>query len=114
MKELQAMSIKEFANLLPSRQRRSMLRGLTEAQKRLMEKLDKKNSIKTHCRDMIILPKMVGKTIRVHNGKDFHPLIIQEYMLGHYMGEFIATRKKIEHSSPGVGATRSSGSISVR
>ncbi len=114
LEELREMSIKEFAALLPSRQRRTLLRGLTDTQKMFLEKLEKKNNIKTHCRDMIILPSMVGKSIKVHNGKEFQMLSIQDLMIGHYIGEFVLTRKKVEHSSPGVGATRSSASVSVR
>ncbi len=112
--ELKELSLKEFAELLPSRQRRTVLRGFSEAQKRFMKKLEKKDIVKTHCRDMIILPFMVGRTIRVHNGKEFVPLTIQQEMLGHYLGEFVMTRKRVTHNSPGVGATRSSASVSVR
>jgi len=64
--------------------------------------------VKTHCRDMIILPSFVGKTIGVHNGKEFQPVKIQPEMIGHYLGEFALTRKRVKHSGPGVGATRSS------
>lgn len=114
MKELQDMGMKEFANLIPSRQRRSLNRGFTEPQKRLLKKLEKKNDAKTHCRDMIIIPSMVGKTVRVYSGKEFIPVRLNEEMLGHYLGEFVLTRKGVKHSSPGVGATRSSASVSVR
>ena len=118
--ELKKLSLKELMELLPARQRRSLNRGFTDYQKRLLDKIKKsqegkyKKTIKTHCRDMIILPDMVGMTILVHNGKEFTPVNIQEGMIGHYLGEFALTRKKVEHSAPGVGATRSSASISVR
>ncbi|MBU0472011.1 MAG: 30S ribosomal protein S19 [Nanoarchaeota archaeon] len=114
LEELQNLSIKEFSELVPSRQRRKIRRGLSEEEKKLIEKLHKKNNVKTHLRDMIILPFMVGKTIKVHNGKEFKQFIIQEEMIGHIMGEYVLTRKKSEHSAPGVGATRSSSSVSVR
>lgn len=114
MDELNKMSVGEFAELLPARQRRSLKRGFTDAQKKFLRKLEKKGSVKTHCKDFIIFPKMVGKTIRIHKGNDFVPVIIQEEMIGHYLGEFVLTRKKVEHSAPGIGATRSSASISVR
>ena len=71
-------------------------------------------NIETHCRDMIILPEMVGKTIKIHQGKEFMPVIIEEGMIGHYLGEFAMTRKKVAHSAPGIGATRSSASLSVK
>jgi small subunit ribosomal protein S19 len=65
-------------------------------------------TIKTHARDMIILPEMVGLTIHVHNGKDFVPVEIKPEMIGHYLGEFAITNKPVKHGEPGIGATRSS------
>ncbi|MBI2133271.1 30S ribosomal protein S19 [Candidatus Woesearchaeota archaeon] len=113
--ELQQMSQKELYELLPSRQRRSLKRGLTEEQKKVMEKIKKnKQNIKTHCRDMIILPEMINKTLRVYNGKEFIAILIMPEMLGHYLGEFVMTRKKVSHHAPGIGATRSSASLSVK
>jgi small subunit ribosomal protein S19 len=112
--ELKAMSTKEFAELLPSRKRRSLIRGFTEPQKRLLAKLEKKDDIKTHCRNMIIVPVLVGKTVRIYNGKEFQRITLTEEMLGHSLGEFAHTRKRVTHNSPGVGATRSSASVSVR
>jgi len=114
MAELKELSLNEFAEFLPSRQRRTLLRGLTDQQKRLLQKLEKKNDIKTHCRDMIIIPALIGKTIRIHTGKEFVRLTLSEETLGHYLGEYALTRKMVSHSSPGVGATRSSSSVSVR
>ncbi|MBS3096343.1 30S ribosomal protein S19 [Candidatus Woesearchaeota archaeon] len=113
--ELKNMSLNELAQLLTSRQRRTVKRGFTEQQKILLKKLraNEKN-IETHCRDMIILPEMVGKTIKIHQGKEFMPVIIEEGMIGHYLGEFAMTRKKVAHSAPGIGATRSSASLSVK
>lgn len=120
IEELQGMDVKEFAKLLPARQRRSVLRGFTDDQKRLLEKVKKarqgsfRKNIKTHCRDMIILPEMVGLMIFVHRGKDFVPVKITEDMLGHYLGEMTLTRQRVEHSAPGVGATKSSAAFSVK
>jgi small subunit ribosomal protein S19 len=115
LQELQALSLNEFIELLPARQRRSLKRGITTKQKMVLEKVKNGGkNIKTHCRDMIILPEMVGNLIKVHNGKEFVPVAIQQEMIGHLLGEFALTRKRIAHSAPGVGATRSSASISVR
>ncbi len=63
---------------------------------------------------MIILPEMVGKTIKVHNGKTFLPVSIVGDMIGHYLGEFVLTRNRVQHSAPGIGATKSSGALSVK
>jgi small subunit ribosomal protein S19 len=107
----------EFINLLPSRQRRSFQRGLTPEQRILLEKIREAKEIlrkggsvkvKTHVRDMIILPEMVGITIFVHNGKEFVPVEIKPEMIGHYLGEFAITNKPVKHGTPGIGASRSS------
>ena len=117
LSSLQGMSMDEFINLLPSRQRRSLLRGLTPEQRILLEKTreakeaQKKGedvSVKTHVRDMIILPEMVGMKIQVHNGKEFLPVDIKPEMIGHYLGEFAVTNKPVRHGTPGIGASRSS------
>lgn len=115
IEELKNMSLNELASLLPARQRRSLKRGLTEQQKILLSRIKKnKVNLKTHCRDMVILPEMIGKTIKVYNGKEFAPVIIVDEMIGHCLGEYALTRRRVEHSAPGIGATRSSASLSVK
>jgi small subunit ribosomal protein S19 len=114
LEQLQQMSMDEFIKLLPSRQRRSLKRGLTEPQRKLLEKVRKykrlgiNKPIRTHARDMVILPEMVGTTIAVHNGKEFVPVEIVPEMIGHRLGEFVITNKRVVHGRPGVGATKSS------
>jgi small subunit ribosomal protein S19 len=102
----------EFINLLPSRQRRSLQRGLTPEQRVLLEKMreakGKEVSIKTHVRDLVILPEMVGAKVLVHNGHDFVAVEIKPEMIGHYLGEFAITNKPVRHGTPGIGASRSS------
>ena len=120
IEELQKMDVKEFAKLVPARQRRSLTRGFTDAQKRLLAKVKKakegkyKKVIRTHCRDIVIVPEMIGLKILVHKGKEFVPVVILEDMLGHYLGEMTLTRNRVEHSAPGVGATKSSAAFSVK
>jgi small subunit ribosomal protein S19 len=114
LEELQKLSLKELADLLPSRQRRCIKRGLDAGKQKVIAKLSGKDSIKTHVRDMIVLPQFVGKTIKVHNGKEFIPVIVQEDMIGMFFGELTMNRKKVTHNSPGVGATKSSASQSVK
>lgn len=115
IEELKNMSLNELASLLPARQRRSLKRGLTEQQKILLSRIKKnKVNIKTHCRDMVILPEMIGKIIKVYNGKEFAPVTIVDEMIGHCLGEYALTRRRVEHSAPGIGATRSSASLSVK
>ena len=106
----------EFIRLLPSRQRRSLTKGLTADQRILMELIrDHRRSkgkdvkpIKTHCRDMVIIPEMVGLNLLVHSGKEFASVEIKAEMIGHYLGEFVITNKKVVHGTPGIGASRSS------
>ena len=118
--DLNKLSMNDFMKLVPSRQRRSLTRGFTDQQKKLLEKIRKykatgsKKIIKTHIRDMIVLPEMIGIMLAVHNGKNFISIIIIPEMVGHYLGELVLTRKKVQHSAPGVGATKSSAAISVR
>lgn len=113
--ELKALSLSEFADLTTADVRRKIKRGFTESEKRLLERLQQaKKDVKTHCRDMVIIPEMVDKTIKVFTGKEFVPVTITVEMLGHRLGEFALSRRIVRHSSPGVGATRSSSSLSVR
>lgn len=120
IEEIQNMDLKEFIRLLPARQRRSMQRGLLDRNKPLLLKIKKaksgqyKKPIKTHKRDFIVLPEMIGLTIHIHNGREFIPVVVKEEMIGHFLGEFALTRKKIEHSAPGIGATKSSTAIATK
>ena len=115
LEELKNMSISEFKELLPARQKRSLKRGLTDQQKRLLKRIkNNEKNIETHCRNMIILPEMNGFMIKVHNGKEFVAVMVTEEMIGHYLGEFATTRQRVEHSAPGIGSTRSSASLSVK
>ncbi|UCD14275.1 MAG: 30S ribosomal protein S19 [Thermoplasmatales archaeon] len=111
LEELKKLPIDELLPLFPSRIRRTLKRGLTPAQNKLLEDIKNAkegNIIKTHCRDMIILPEFIGHSILIHDGKEFQRVNIQPQMIGHYLGEFALTRKKVKHTGPGVGATRSS------
>lgn len=108
LEELQLMSLSELAELLPSRQRRKIKRGFSDEEKKFIDKIKKKNNVKTHLRSMIVLPHMIGKTVKIHTGKDFVPITLQEETLGLYLGELALTRKRITHNAPGVGATAAS------
>lgn len=104
----------EFLKIIDARPRRTLKRGLKEQHKILREKLKfaregkRSKPVKTHLRDMIILPEMIGQTVHVYNGKTFVPVIINYEMIGNYLGDYIMTRARIKHSAPGVGATKSS------
>ncbi len=74
----------------------------------------KKNAVKTHCRDMIVLPEMIGVTLGVYNGKEFIAVEITPEMVGHYLGEFAPSRRRVSHGAPGVGSTKSSQYVPLR
>lgn len=120
VEELKKLSLEEFIKLVPSRVRRSMKRGLNPYQKRLLEKIKKvkaqdiKKPLRTHVKDMPIVPAMLGLTINVYNGKEYVVVPIDVEKLGHFLGEFALTRKRIAHSAPGVGATRSSKFVPLK
>ena len=112
--ELAKMSLTELSLLMKSDARRKISR-LTEADKKFIKKVEKSQKpVKTHNRDMIILPTFVGKQINIHNGKTYEELRVTSEMIGHWLGEYSMTRRKVNHSAPGVGATRSSSSMSVK
>lgn len=113
--EIKKMDLKEFMQVTSSRTRRTLTRGIPDTHKRLLKKvMDGDKNIKTQCRDMIILPAMLGAIIRIYNGKEYFPVTITGEMLGHYLGEFSMTRKSVTHSAAGIGATRSSKAVSAR
>ncbi|MGV8152099.1 MAG: 30S ribosomal protein S19 [Candidatus Nanoarchaeia archaeon] len=117
IEDLKKLDIREFAKLLRSNERRTILRQSDRLQKFVLlskQKFENKKPIRTHLRDIVIVPQMVGWTIQIHNGKEFSPIEIIGEMLGHRLGEFSATRQKVKHGAAGIGATRSSASASVK
>jgi len=110
LEELQSMTINELLPLLPARARRSYKRGLNKEQQRFIDRLKKgdKEILRTHRREIIVLPEFVGKKIAIYNGKEYKVVEIMPEMIGHALGEFAITRRFEKHSGPGVGATRSS------
>jgi len=107
---LKELDVREFAKFLKSRQRRAVLRQFQKIDKfitKSKEKIAKNKKIKTHQRDLIIVPKMIGMKIQIHNGKGFVPIDVIGEMLGHRFGEFAPTRAKIKHGKSGIGATKS-------
>ena len=111
IEELKTLDVREFAKLIKSRQRRTILRNFQELEdfiNRSKVKLEKKKPIKTHSRDLIVVPEMVGWKIFIYNGNKFVPCEVTGEMLGHKFGEFAPTRARIKHSKAGVGATKGS------
>lgn len=123
LEELKKMNMDEFIKLLPARARRSLRRGLPPRQKKLLERLRRAYRAKkrgkdiltrTHVRDMLIFPEMVGLKIGVYNGKSYEIVDVKPEMIAHYLGEFSLTRRHVQHGSPGIGATRSSKYVPLK
>ncbi|MBD6955450.1 MAG: 30S ribosomal protein S19 [Thermoplasmata archaeon] len=116
VEELMNMKLEELIPIMPARVRRSLKRGWNSEQMKAFEELSDPDVqvVKTHVRDMVILPSFIGKRVQLHNGKDFIEFEIKPEMIGHYLGEFALTRKEVKHSSPGVGATRSSKYVPLK
>lgn len=114
LEQVESMSLEAFLALLPSRQRRSLSRGISPEKRKLIADVraakagKPKGPIRTHARDMIILPYMIGLKIEVHSGKEFVSLELKPEMIGHYLGEYVITNKKVTHGTPGIGSSRSS------
>jgi small subunit ribosomal protein S19 len=111
LEELKALDVRESAKFMKSKSRRAILRNFDTVEKfikRCEKKIARKKKIKTHLRDLVIVPKFVGLTISVYNGKAFQDIHITHEMIGHRLGEFSPTRAKAKHTSMGVGATKSS------
>jgi small subunit ribosomal protein S19 len=97
--QLQSMSMDEFINLLPSRQRRSLHRGLPPEQRTLLEKArEAKEEIR----------KGNNVIVKTHVRKEFVPIEVKSEMMGHYLGEFSITNRPVKHGTPGIGSSRSS------
>jgi len=109
MEELLKMPFAEIIELLPARARRTYIRGLNTEQESFVRRLRGSEApVRTHRREIPIIPEFVGKIVQLYNGKEFVPVDIKPEMIGHYLGEFAMTRKSVRHSGLGVGATRSS------
>jgi small subunit ribosomal protein S19 len=117
LEELKAMPFEELLEILPARARRTLTRGYTQEEADLAVKIretEPGTPVKTHRREMLIVPEMVGHVIALHTGKEFVNFQIQPEMIGHYFGEFVLTRKGVKHGGVGVGATRGSKHLPLK
>lgn len=121
MEELLQLSLEEFAGLVGSNVKRKVKRSVDEKFVKTVyaaheqKKQGKEPKIlRTHLRDMFIMPQMVGLKLGIHNGKEFQIVEIIPAMLGHRLGELALTRKRLSHGKAGIGATRSSTAIATR
>jgi small subunit ribosomal protein S19 len=114
--QLKEMSLEDYMKIITARERRSLKRGFTDSQRKLLEKIKEtpEKYHKTHERDMVIVPQMLGAKLGIYNGKDWVTIEITVDKLGHRLGEFALTRNRVKHSAPGVGASRGSKHTSVK
>jgi len=112
----------ELMKLLHARARRRFARGTVTGKliKRLRKAKkeaaadEKPETIKTHLRDMIIVPEMVASVVGVYNGLSYTQVEIKPDMIGHYLGEFSITYKPVKHGRAGVGAANSARFIPLK
>merc|ERR1711964_679392 len=124
IEQLLELKNEELSELVHARARRRFQRGLKRKPMVLMKKLRKAKSecepnekpavVKTHLRDMIIVPEMIGSVVGIYNGKVFNAVEIKPEMVGFYLGEFSITYKPVRHGRPGIGATHSSRFIPLK
>jgi small subunit ribosomal protein S19 len=114
IEQLKAMSMEELLPIMPSAVRRKVLRGFTRDEEDVRVKIRTGDRVRTHVRSMIVLPEMVGKNVAIHSGKEFVNIEIPVEGVFHYFGEFSLTRRKVNHGSAGIGATRSSKYVPLK
>merc|ERR1712100_664303 len=122
--QLLDMNNEQLMELFPCRVRRKISRGMKRKPMALIKKLRKKKKaapvnekpdvVKTHLRNMVVVPEMTGSIVGVYNGKVFTQVEIKPEMIGHYLGEFSISYKPVKHGRPGIGATHSSRFIPLK
>ncbi|CAM0135236.1 unnamed protein product [Umbelopsis sp. WA50703] len=122
--QLLDLSSEQFMELVHCRARRRFQRGLKRKPMGLIKKLraakkeaapgEKPAVVKTHLRDMIVVPEMIGSVVAIYNGKVFNQVEIRPEMVGHYLAEFSISYKPVKHGRPGIGATHSSRFVPLK
>jgi small subunit ribosomal protein S15e len=127
MEKLLEFDLKKLTTLFRARQRRRFnhseqsrwgkynrfIKKLRDAKKN--QKVGEKPiAIKTHLRNCVIIPEMVGSIVEVYNGKVFNPVEVKSDMIGTYLAEYSLSYKPVKHGKLGVGATRSSKFTSLK
>ncbi|KAF9633514.1 putative 40s ribosomal protein s15 protein [Lasiodiplodia theobromae] len=122
--QLLDLSSEQLRDVVHARARRRFNRGLKRKPMGLIKKLrkakqeakpnEKPDLVKTHLRDMIVVPEMIGSVIGIYSGKEFNQVEIKPEMVGHYLAEFSISYKPVKHGRPGIGATHSSRFIPLK
>ena len=124
LEELSGLKNEQLVELFRARIKRRFNRGLKHKYQRFIQKLrkakknlqpgEKPAAVKTHLRNAIVLPEMVGSVIGVYTGKEFANVEVKFDMIGKYVGEFGLTYKPTTHGKPGIGATKGSNATSLK
>jgi len=85
----------------------ALLKKLRKAKKEAAADNSKPEVVKTHLRNTIVVPEMIGSVVGVYNGKAFTAVEIKPEMLGHYLGEFSITYKPVAHGRAGMASAAS-------
>eukprot|EP00892_Ulva_mutabilis_P004068 jgi/Ulvmu1/2032/UM120_0028.1 len=125
LEQLLELQLDALLDLFHARARRKLLRknnrrkhvGLVNRLRKAKKNAtpgEKPEPVRTHLRDAVILPEMIGSLVGVYNGKTFNQVEIKPEMVGHYLGEFSITYKPVRHGRAGIGATTSSRFIPLK
>ncbi|KAI1326260.1 ribosomal protein S15, eukaryotic/archaeal [Xylariaceae sp. FL0255] len=124
LENLLELSSDDLRGLLHARARRRINRGLRRKPMGLIRKLraakqgaapnEKPAEVRTHLRNMIVVPEMIGSVVGIYNGKVFNSVEIRPEMVGHYLAEFSISYSPVKHGRPGIGATNSSRFIPLK
>ncbi|EGF80189.1 hypothetical protein BATDEDRAFT_88603 [Batrachochytrium dendrobatidis JAM81] len=124
LEQLLDLSSEQLMELVHARARRRFQRGLKRKPMGLIKKLrkakkdappnEKPAAVKTHLRNMIVVPEMIGSIVGIYNGKTFNQVELKPEMVGHYLAEFSISYKPVKHGRPGIGATHSSRFIPLK
>ncbi|KAK6338229.1 ribosomal protein S15 [Orbilia javanica] len=124
LEQLLDLTSEQLRDVVHARARRRFNRGLKRRPMGLIKKLrkakqeakpnEKPDIVKTHLRNMIVVPEMIGSVIGIYSGKVFNQVEIKAEMVGHYLGEFSITYSPVKHGRPGIGATHSSRFIPLK
>ena len=120
LEQLKKMSDDQLKEILPYAARRKMNRGI-KLDKKILRAIEAnkagnppKNMVKSHVRDLLILPNMVGIKFGIYNGKTFEQVEVKPDMIGYYIGDFVLPRKIVSHGKAGIGATKSSKNVAKK
>lgn len=115
---LKKMPLSDLKKHLPSALRRHINRGFSQEEYDLITHCSQDHAdeaiITTKCRNMMVLPVMIGKIIGIHNGNQFVEVEIKPDMISRRFKDLVPTKSSKAHGRPGVGATSSSKFVPLK